>query len=430
MNFHSIRTPSIHCNVRKAVEHGLAPDGSLYIPEHIPILSKKFYQSLHHLSQEEIAYEVLFTYFSEGFSKGIFQGLIETWCTVPTPSIHFEDRIVVELFHGPTQAFKDFGARWMAILLGEYQQLEDREIHILVATSGDTGGAVAAAFHHVEGIRVTILFPEGKVSHQQEVQMKSFGGNINVIPISGSFDLCQSLVKRAFIDSDLRREIRLSSANSINIARWIPQCVYYFYAYGDVQLFPEAATFVVPCGNLGNLSAGLMAQAMGLPVKHWIASTNENDGFLRYLQNGTLEHETAKPTLANAMDVALPNNLERIRHFHCSTWNIDQPNIQAYRSSDTIIRDNIGTTLKDNNYLLDPHTATAWNACSEWQQHNKEYIPKPIILATASPDKFKTRIDHILKGEELLTLPELPFRVNKNPDHQFYELKEYLINTK
>lgn len=428
MKYHSVQSPSIHSNVRKAVEHGLAPDGSLYIPELIPILSKKFYQSLHHLSHEEIAHEVLFPYFSDGLSKGKFLGMINRWCTIPTPSVHFDDRIVVELFHGPTQAFKDFGAQWMAILLGEYQQLEDREIHILVATSGDTGGAVAAAFHNVEGVRVTILFPEGRVSEQQESQMKNFGGNINVMPISGSFDFCQSLVKRAFIDQDLRRQVRLSSANSINIARWIPQSVYYFYAYKDCHKFSEEANFVVPCGNLGNLSAGMLAQAMGLPVKQWICSTNANDGFIRYLETGHLETRQPIVTLANAMDVAVPNNLERIKFFQCSTWNIDSFNIHSHFATDNDIRNTIRSVFNKYSYLLDPHTATAWHACSGWQHQSKGCGSKPIILATASPDKFKTRIAHIVNNKEYTHEPLLPSLQVKKADQLYDDLKEYLMS--
>lgn len=430
MNFTSIATPSIRSNVRTAVEHGLAPDGSLYVPEYIPSLSEGFFQTLNQLSLEEIAHEVLFPFFSDGLNKGVFQQMIETWCAIPTPLVHFEDRIVVELFHGPTQAFKDFGAQWMAILFREYQQQEDREIHFLVATSGDTGGAVAEAFHKVEGIRVTILYPEGRVSEQQELQMKSFGANINVMPISGSFDECQSLVKRAFNDKDLRKQVRLSSANSINVARWIPQCVYYYYAYRDCHRFPKGATFVVPCGNLGNLSAGILAQVMGLPVEQWICSTNENDVFLRYINTGAFEKQPTKVTLANAMDVGLPNNLERIHFFQRSTWNIDQLNIECFSIIDEDIRKTIIAVIKDESYQIDPHTATAWHACSKWQSQNKVCKSKPIILSTASSDKFKTSIENIIRNKQYTREPLIHSQNTKNVDQQYDDLKEYLMSIK
>ncbi len=428
MNFISIASPSLSCSVRTAVEHGLAHDGSLYFPESIPTLSEGFYKSLNQLSREEVASEVLFPFFSDGLSKAVFQGLVEKWCRIPTPLIYFDDRIVVELFHGPTLAFKDFGAQWMALLLGEYQQMEDKEIHILVATSGDTGGAVAAAFHKVEGIRVTILYPEGRVSEQQELQMKGFGDNIHVRSIDGSFDVCQSLVKHAFNDQDLRKQIRLSSANSINIARWIPQSVYYFFTYKECSNFPKDVIFVVPCGNLGNLSAGLMAQSMGLPVSQWIASTNENDGFLTYLQKGELDPRVAKVTLASAMDVAVPNNLERIKFIQCSTWNNQQVNIFGLKTTDLQIRECIKTTFNQTGYLLDPHTSTAWHACSSWLENNMYTTPKPILIATAHPQKFITSINNILKDEPITGRNRVLNSEEKNYNHMYDSLRSHLIH--
>jgi threonine synthase len=289
----------------------------------------------------------------------------------------------------------------MAGLLGEYQQQEDHELHILVATSGDTGGAVAAAFHQVEGIRVHILYPEGKVSDLQERQIAGLGGNIHSLAIAGTFDDCQTLVKKAFIDPTLREDLRMTSANSINVARWIPQSLPYVESYRQCTHYPESRSFVVPCGNLGNFSAGLLAQALGLPVDSWVVSTNENDSFVQYLDHG---HHNAKPpvsTLAHAMDVGDPSNLDRVRILQGSTWNITSQLFRGYRVTDLQITDCIQSVFRNHGLQLDPHTATAWHALDA--DRKLAFNPgRPILMATANPSKFEKLMCRILgpSGDE------------------------------
>lgn len=426
MLYFSTKNQAHLVSAKTAVLEGLAPDGGLYLPVEVPALPTNILKSIHRLSREELSFHILAPYFSKDVSAYVFRKMIEEWSKLPTSVVQFDDRSILELFHGPTQAFKDFGARWTALLLEEYQRLENRKLQILVATSGDTGGAVGSAFHGKEGIDVTILYPEGRVSPEQENQMKSFGGNVETIAIPGSFDDCQELVKRAFLDLELRKVCRLSSANSINIGRWIPQSVYYFIGYRECHQYPTLATFGVPCGNLGNLSAGLLAQTMGLPVEQWIASTNENDAFIRYLSGDDGEQYYPIPTLANAMDVGHPNNLERIIPFQCSTWNNISPNIIGYRIMDRMIRETIESVREQFEYRLDPHTATIWQAVSMWLTHTKTKRDKPILVATAHADKFKS----IMTSTSSPTMAKLGMNTltPKEKNVQYSRLYEHILS--
>lgn len=378
------------------------------------------------MTYPEIAWTVMHPFFCEGLSHSSFQRIIDRVCTIPIPLSEYEDRTIVELFHGPTMAFKDIGATWMAALLGEYQQEADQDLHVLVATSGDTGGAVAAAFYQIEGIRVTILYPQNRVSLFQEQQMAGLGGNIRAIAVDGTFDDCQSLVKTAFQDQDLRRCLRMTSANSINIARWIPQCLPYIEAIRQSRIHQEPCTFVVPCGNLGNLSAGLLAQALGLPVSNWVASSNANDCFVRYLQNGIWSPKPTVHTLASAMDVGLPNNMERIHYLNGSTWNHSKDRIKGLSVSDKEIASTILQVFQQYGLKIDPHTATAWYALDKVVHH---VGARPMIMGTAHSSKFDETIHSIL-GLPHYKAAEIKYAANKRKTmmNDFAWFKEMLLS--
>lgn len=342
-------------------------------------------------------------FFSEGLCGQVMDRIIERVCGIPIALINTGDYQLVELFHGPTYAFKDVGARFMAELLSAYQEFEDKELHILVATSGDTGSAVAAAFHGQQGIRVTILYPEGRVSRLQEQQLTTWGDNIQAIRINGSFDDCQRLVKLAFADHELRLIKRLSSANSINIARWLPQCIYYAEAYRQAANPAQKMVIAVPSGNLGNLTSGMVAAHLGLPVHQWIASTNENDVLPSYLRSGHYQPRPSLNTLANAMDVGDPSNFIRMSILGGSTWNKVKELVQGISISNDLILHTIREIYGRYSYILDPHTATAWAALN---QKSIEGMPfSAWIMGTAHPSKFGEVIERALG-----------FRVELSPD--------------
>lgn len=412
-----------------AVELGLATDGGLFIPEELRPLSTPFWESLHTYSYPDIVWNMMYPFFGDGLSAASFQRVVDRVCTIPIHLVAVEDRWIAELFHGPTLAFKDIGASWMAGLLGEYQQHEDQELHILVATSGDTGGAVAAAFHQVDGIRVHILYPKGKVSELQERQIAGLGGNIQSLAIDGTFDDCQTLVKKAFLDPALRQVLRMTSANSINVARWIPQSISYIESYRQCTHYPEKRSFVVPCGNLGNLSAGLFAEALGLPIGSWVASTNENDSFVQFLHHGHSESKPLVSTLAHAMDVGNPNNLDRVSILQCSTWNISPKPMRGYCISDSDIQNCIQTVYNNHGYILDPHTATAWSALD--MDHKMNLHPhQTILMATAHPSKFIELMNRILglSGNTPHAKQSGPYNHHQLLPQNYPMFKDYLLS--
>jgi len=318
-----------------------------------------------------------------------------------------DKKYILELFHGPSLAFKDFGARFMAQLMSYFNRGEDKELTILVATSGDTGGAVAAGFYKTPGIRVIILYPSGKVSNLQEKQLTTLGENIFALEIDGTFDDCQYLVKTAFLDAELNQKLRLSSANSINIARLIPQSFYYFEAYKQLPKEGDPIVFSIPSGNFGNLTAGLFAKKMGLPVHHFIAATNANDIVPAYLSTGEYHPRPSVPTLSNAMDVGNPSNFARMLDLHpstddCSTWNNMQNQITGYAFDDETTAQAMKEIDKKFNYTIDPHGAVGFLALSEYQSKNPN--TRGIILETAHPAKFIDDVESIL--EHPIEIPE------------------------
>ncbi len=402
MNLYSTKNRSNIASLKEAVMKGLPDDNGLFMPEVIPQLPANFINNLADFSFQEIAYQICESLFKGFIPSKDLKNLLDNAITFPAPLIPLnEDIHVLELFHGPSLAFKDFGARFMAQLMSYFNQGEKEELVILVATSGDTGGAVAAGFHKMPGIKVVILYPSGKVSDLQEKQLTTLGSNIAALEVQGTFDDCQAMVKKAFLDSDLNQVIKLSSANSINIARLIPQSFYYFEAFKQAPK-GRAINFCIPSGNFGNLTAGLLAKAMGLPINHFIAATNINDVVPEYLDSGIFNSRPSKRTLSNAMDVGNPSNFVRMLDIFSGknerfTWNNMKQKISGYAFTDQETEDAIKRVYSKYKYLLDPHGAVGYLATIS--HLNKFPGELNIVLETAHPSKFIDDVDRILQIE-------------------------------
>lgn len=381
--FYSTENRQASYTLKEAILLGLAPDGGLFMPHHLPKLDKSFLQALPSLSFCDIALHITRHLFGDTLPASQLNEIIRSAFDFPLPLVQVEEDLYsLETFHGPTLSFKDFGARFMARLMGYFQQKEERCLHILVATSGDTGSAVAHGFLGVANVHVWLLYPSGKTSHMQEQQMATLGQNITALKVDGSFDCCQALVKRAFRDQSLREELMLSSANSINIARLIPQCFYYFYAAGRCNS-KEPPQFSVPSGNFGNLTAGLLAQRLGLRTKPFIASTNANDVVPDYLNTGTWSPRPSVQTLSNAMDVGNPSNFSRILDLFDGSYEQIRSHLQGSVCSDEQTRQTIAEVYEQTGYVLDPHGAVAYHGLQQLGVKG----PK-IFLESAHPAKF------------------------------------------
>ncbi len=395
MQLYSTNNPNLRVDLREAIFKGLPDDKGLFMPLEIPHIAEGFIQKLPSLSFQEIAYTVAQNLMQGAIPDSDLRSIVETAINFPAPVAHLDDHThILELFHGPSLAFKDFGARFMASLMSYYKQGEDRDLTILVATSGDTGGAVAAGFYQTPGIRVIILYPSGKVSPLQEKQLTTLGHNITALEVSGTFDDCQALVKQAFLDKEITGRIRLSSANSINIARLIPQSFYYFEAYKQVVGLGLPVVFSVPSGNFGNLTAGLLAKRMGLPVHQFLAATNANDVVPEYLGGGKYAPRPSVRTLSNAMDVGNPSNFARMLDLYSSTWNIMQSDIAGYSFSDTETRKMMVEIDSQYQYIIDPHGAVGFLALRQYQDQHPHTAG--VVLETAHPAKFLEDVEHIL----------------------------------
>ncbi len=394
MLFYSTNNRQLKVSLSEAVLKGLPPDNGLYMPEFIPRLDSEIISKLDKLSFQEISFEVAKSWIGHDIPIGKLEEIVFDTIQFPAPVIELKDEIYIqELFHGPSLAFKDFGARFMARLMAFFKPKENKELIILVATSGDTGGAVAAGFHNTPGVSVVILYPSGKVSKVQEIQLTSHGDNIHAIEVDGTFDDCQSLVKKAFLDNALQEKLFLSSANSINISRLIPQTFYYFEGSKNF-LHNTHPSFIVPSGNFGNITAGLIAKKMGAPIAHLIASTNANKVVPDYLKTGEYWAKTSITTLANAMDVGNPSNFVRITDIfrgpnNGSTWNHIKRELQAFSVTDNEIVFQIQKVYNEQHYLLEPHTATGHLVAEKLRTKLNEPL---IILGTAHPIKFKEEI--------------------------------------
>ena len=399
MKYYSTNKKVVGETLEAAVVKGLAADGGLFMPETIKTLPASFFDEIANLSFQEIAYRVADAFFGEDIPLETLKNIVKDTLNFDIPIVEVKENIYsLELFHGPTLAFKDVGARFMARLLGYFIQKGDAgRVNVLVATSGDTGSAVANGFWNVDGIRVFVLYPKGKVSEIQEKQFTTLGCNITAIEVDGTFDDCQALVKRAFMDEELNKNLKLTSANSINIARFLPQAFYYFYAYAQMKRLGHADNLVVcvPSGNFGNLTAGLFAKRMGLPVKRFIAANNRNDIFLQYLRTGKYMPRPSIATIANAMDVGAPSNFARIMDLYGGSHSAISAEISGKAYDDNQIREIIRTTYEDTNYLLDPHGACAYGALCDM------LLPAEngVFLETAHPAKFCQTVERIIGKE-------------------------------
>lgn len=433
MRYYSTNGKAPEATLEKAVVKGLAEDKGLYMPEHINALPKDFFDNITSLSFQEIAFEVAKAFFGEDIPADDLRQIVYDTLSFDVPAVKVTDNIYsLELFHGPTLAFKDVGARFMARLLGYFNRKsgENRLVNVLVATSGDTGSAVANGFLGVEGIHVYVLYPKGKVSPIQECQFTTLGQNITAIEIDGVFDDCQALVKSAFMDEELNSHMKLTSANSINVARFLPQSFYYFYAYAQIKAAHPDTDIVacVPSGNFGNICSALFGKRMGLPIKRFIAANNANDVFFNYLRTGVYEPKASVQTIANAMDVGDPSNFARIYDLYKKDHKAICEDISGATYTDEQIAETMRECLSSTGYQLDPHGACGYRALCQMLQVDEVGF----FLETAHPAKFKQVVDDICGGDV-----EIPARLQAfmkgqkqsvSMSRDFADFKQYLLS--
>jgi threonine synthase len=420
MNYYSLNHGSPAVNFEEAAVKGQAPDKGLYFPEKILSLPKDFITNINNYTKEEIGFIVMKPFVEESIPANVLSEIVSETINFDFPLVKLSDDIFsLELFHGPTLAFKDVGARFMSRCLGYFNRNSNHHTTVLVATSGDTGGAVANGFLGVEGVDVIILYPSGKVSAIQELQLTTCGQNIMAIEVKGNFDDCQAIVKQAFTDIDLNKKFALTSANSINVARWLPQQLYYFLAYNQWP-YQQAPVVSVPSGNFGNICAGMMAYASGLPIKHFIAACNTNDVVTRFLSNGNYEPKKAVATISNAMDVGDPSNFVRILELLDHKFDSLKKILSSYSVEDTVTATTINEVYKQYHYILDPHGAVSYYALIEYlkQQRSKEHLDssenyeRGFFLETAHPVKFPDTVELTLNHK--IPVPErLSYLLNK-----------------
>jgi threonine synthase len=430
--YYSTRNRSVRVNLRQALLGSLPADGGLYMPERIDPLPPGFFETAPAKSFQEIAWAMANSLFRGDPGEDTLQRIVAEAFDFRVPLVKLADRLyALELFHGPTLAFKDFAARFMARLMASVAAGEDRELHILVATSGDTGSAVAHGFHNVGGIRVHILFPSGRVSPIQRAQLTTMGGNISALEVAGTFDDCQRMVKEAFLDSTIGARMMMSSANSINVARLIPQSFYYGWAWAQLEDHARPAVISVPSGNLGNLTAGLIAKRMGLPVRCFVAATNVNDALPRYLMTGSYSTRPAVTTLSNAMDVSDPSNFARILDLYDGDRSRLCADIKGFGFGDDQTLAAIRELYGRYHYVADPHGAVGYLGMKSYLESMDNSV-SGIFLETAHPAKFP----EILRQAAGLTLPTPP-HIRELQDKEsrairikndFEELKEYLLS--
>lgn len=396
MLYYSTNKQTPPASLEEAVIKGLAPDKGLYMPEKIKHLPPAFFHNMGEMSLQEISFIVAEAFLGEDVEADVLKNIVYDTLSFDIPLVPVHDSIYsLELFHGPTLAFKDVGARFMARLLGHFIRKEgEKEVNVLVATSGDTGSAVANGFLGVPGIQVYVLYPKGKVSEIQEKQFTTLGRNITALEIDGTFDDCQALVKNAFMDKDLNKMMHLTSANSINVARFLPQSFYYFYAYAQLlrRDISDNVVMCVPSGNFGNITAGLFAKRMGLPVKRFIAANNRNDIFLHYLRTGVYEPKPSVATLANAMDVGAPSNFARVLDLYGGSHDAICADISGAAYSDNQIRETLADVYRRHHYLLDPHGTCGYRALVEGLKPGETGV----FLETAHPAKFLATVEEII----------------------------------
>ncbi len=429
MKFYSLNHPIPETSFKEAVIAGIAPDKGLYFPESITALPSDFFDSIEDLSNLEIAFQAIRQFVSEDIPDDVLKEILENTLDFDFPLVEIEENIAtLELFHGPTMAFKDVGARFMANCLGYFSQDEKEDVTVLVATSGDTGGAVANGFLGVDGVKVVILYPSGKVSDIQEKQLTTLGQNIVAMEVDGTFDDCQRMVKTAFLDIEITDHRKLTSANSINVARWLPQLFYFLFAYKQAKSKGKEIVFSVPSGNFGNICAGMVAQKLGMPVKHFVASTNVNDVVPKFMRQGIYNPKPSIATISNAMDVGDPSNFVRIRHLYQDNLSTLQENLSSYSFTDDATRVAMKEIYAQTGYVMDPHGAVGYLGLKEYQKNNPNTYG--IFLETAHPVKFLDVVE-----ETLGLSPEIPAQIQKvmgkqkksNKISTYDALKSYLL---
>ncbi|MDP9047070.1 MAG: threonine synthase [Bacteroidota bacterium] len=436
MQFYSTNNLSSSVSFKEAVFNSMPQDKGLYMPVTIPRLDDKFINNLSEYSLHEIAFHVAKSLLGDDIPDEDLKNIINDAINFLAPIVKLEYNVfVLELWHGPSLAFKDFGARFMSRVMAYFLEKGEKQLDVLVATSGDTGGAVALGFLGVPNTRVTILYPKGKVSDVQELQLTTNGQNIRAVEVDGTFDDCQALVKQAFTDMDLNEKFRLTSANSINIARLIPQTFYYFNAYAQLlKQGIDKVVFSVPSGNFGNIGAGLLAWKMGLPVAHFIAATNVNDTVPQYLQTGTYMPQPSVATLSNAMDVGDPSNWVRIADMFKGDMSALKDLVTGYSYDDDETMAAIKFIFDNYNYVACPHTAIGWQALRDWQHGNFKRDVAGVFLSTAHPCKFPDVYPESIFGK--IDVPEQVRALNKKQKHRaelgkdFEGFKEYLLKNK
>ena len=398
MKFYSTNRLSPEVDFKQATIQGQAPDKGLYFPGYIPKLDESFINNINDYSNEAIAYEVIKPYVGESIPEDVLKQIVVETVNFDIPLVPVNENIFsLELFHGPTLAFKDIGARFMSRCLGYFVKNQPRKVTVLVATSGDTGGAVANGFYDVPGVEVVILYPSGKVSSVQEKQLTTLGKNIHALEVKGTFDDCQHMVKEVFANAQDFPHLFLTSANSINVARWLPQQFYYFFAYKQWPDKNQPPVISVPSGNFGNICAGLLAQASGLPVQHFLAACNANDTIPEFLNTGIYPDKKSVATISNAMDVASPSNFVRIMEIFEKNMPALKEKLTAYSISDTDTKSTLKKVFEEHQYLLDPHGAVGYNALEQYLNGNPSQ--KGIVVETAHPVKFYDVVEPLINRQ-------------------------------
>ena len=429
MKYYSLYNKSHKVSFKEAVINGIAPDKGLYFPEKIAPLPKTFFTEIDKLEDKEIAFQLIKKFFGDEIPKESLKSILSETLHFPFPLVNIENDIyTLELFHGPTMAFKDVGARFMARCLAYFNKNSNTEVTVLVATSGDTGGAVASGFLGVKGVNVVILYPSNKVSKVQEKQLTTLGQNITALEVDGVFDDCQDMVKQAFMDEELTSKMQLTSANSINIARWLPQLFYFMFAYKQLKSKHKDIAFSVPSGNFGNICAGMVAQKLGLPIKHFIASNNANDTVVNYMTTQSYDPKPSVQTISNAMDVGNPSNFIRIQELHNNDFDALKTNLSSYSFTDAETRTALLELYKEFNYVADPHGAVGYLGAKTYLENNDAHV---VFLETAHPTKFLDIVEDVIKK----TLP-LPSQIEAVIDKEkvsnkiatYEKLKSFLLN--
>lgn len=431
MKYYSLNNQAPEVSFDEAVIRGIAPDKGLYFPEQIPVLPATFWNTLENQSKEEIACTMLKPFVANTMDDAVLLEIVTDVLSFEFPIIEIEEGISsLELFHGPTMAFKDVGARFMARCLGHFlkQKNQQEEVTVLVATSGDTGGAVARGFYKVQGIKVVILYPSGKVSDIQEKQLTTLGENITALEVNGTFDDCQAMAKQAFLDTDITNKRQLTSANSINVARWLPQSLYYVFAYRQLKKQGKELVFSVPSGNFGNICAGMVAHMMGMPVKQFVAAVNSNTTIPRFMRSGVYAPTVTVPTISNAMDVSDPSNFVRVLQLFQNDRQLLSKKFTSYSYCDTATRGAMHSLHKEHNYVSDPHGAIGYLGLKAFMKEHPDVCG--VFLETAHPVKFLPAVVPVV-GE----ISVLPSQIKNLMEREkvsihiqnYADLKRYLI---